>query len=128
MAGNISHTAFPMRRARRSRVLAYLLLFLISYGSSTEIFHHHGFASGKKQATSANLVSDGGTSKSSNKIPLERDCLVCQFQRGLFSTTIFGPLLLLAPTSSHHTHSAAPVSLNSLSTTASRGRAPPTSL
>ena len=114
-----------IRRARSSRLLSYLLLFLMSYGSSTEIFHHHGFASAKSTATSANLLSDSGRNNSSTKTPLERDCLVCQFQRGLSSAAIFAPFLVLAPVDIQRSLSSGPTSLNSVSTTACRGRAPP---
>src|SRR5205807_3246451 len=86
-----------IRRARCSLVVSYLLLFLISYGSSTEIFHHHGFASQKSGAPSANQFSDSGRNNSSTKTPLERDCLVCQFQRGLSSSAIFAPFLIVWP-------------------------------
>jgi hypothetical protein len=91
-----------IRRARSSRLLSYLLLFLICYGSTVEIFHHHGLATQNLSAAqtssdlSANLLSDGEQSKSSTKTPLERDCLVCQFQRGLSNTAIAAPLLVLA--------------------------------
>jgi hypothetical protein len=108
--------------------LSYLLLFLISYGSSTEIFHHHGFASEKSNATSANLFSDNGRNNSSTKTPLERDCLVCQFQRGLSSAAIFAPLLVVAPVNAHLAVSSKPISQDTISTTASRGRAPPITL
>jgi len=114
-----------VRRARCSRLLSYLLLFLISYGSSTEVFHHHGFAAEKTNATSANLLSDSGRNNSSTKTPLERDCLVCQFQRGLSSTAMFAPFLVLARVNAQLTVSSRPISRDSLSTTASRGRAPP---
>src|SRR5438045_8114959 len=96
MTGDFTVSTSRMRRARSSRALSYLLLFLISYGSSTEVFHHHGFASAKSNATSANLLSDSGQNNSSTKTPLERDCLVCQFQRGLSSAAIFALFLVLA--------------------------------
>src|SRR6266404_412248 len=118
-------TTSSIRRARSSRLLSYLLLFLISYGSSTEIFHHHGFASAKSTATSADLLSDSGRNNSSTKTPLERDCLVCQFQRGLSSTAIFAPFLVLAPSGIQSAVSSRPFNRDSLSTIASRGRAPP---
>jgi hypothetical protein len=114
--------------------LSYLLLFLICYGSTVEIFHHHGLASQNLSAAqtssdlSANLLSDGEQSKSSTKTPLERDCLVCQFQRGLSNTAIAAPLLILAQVDVRITGSLLQVSHDSLSSTASRGRAPPLTL
>src|SRR5882724_11234481 len=123
--GNPAVTITRIRRARSSRLLSYLLLFLISYGSSTEIFHHHGFASQKSSATSANLFSDSGRNNSSTKTPLERDCLVCQFQRGLSSTAIFAPFLIVGPTQIQASFSSRPFSQDSHWTTTSRGRAPP---
>jgi hypothetical protein len=128
MADLIATSGNRRAQARSSRLLSYLLLFLISYGSSTEIFHHHGFASEKSHATSANLVSDNGLNHSSTKTPLERDCLVCQFQRGLSSAAIFAPLLVVAPVNARLAVSSKPISQDSISTTASRGRAPPVTL
>ena len=64
MSGEFSLSTSRIRRARYSRVLSFVLLFLISYGSSTEIFHHHGLAaekgsvSEKTNPSSANLFSD----------------------------------------------------------------------
>src|SRR5574341_1497521 len=104
MTGEFTVSTSRIRRATGSRVLSYVLLFLISYGSSTEIFHHHGLASQKAAAsenagsTSANVFSDTEQRNSSSRMPLERDCLVCQFQRGLSSAAIFAPFLVLAPT------------------------------
>ena len=131
MTGEVTISTSRIRRARCSRVLSYLLLFLISYGSSTEIFHHHGLASEKPNAaesdgsTSANLFSDTERNNSSSRTPLERDCLVCQFQRGLSSAAIFAPSLILAATDVRPGVSANPITHDSLSTTSSRGRAPP---
>src|SRR5437764_14400381 len=125
---NPAVTITRIRRARSSRLLSYLLLFLISYGSSTEIFHHHGFESEQSNAASGNLFSDSGRNNSSTKTPLERDCLVCQFQRGLSSAAIFAPLLVVAPVNAHLAVSSKPISQNSITTTASRGRAPPITL
>ena len=123
-----------IRRARSSRALSYLLLFLICYGSTVEVFHHHELESQRASASqtstelNANALTDGEESKSSSKRPLERDCLVCQFQRGLSSTTFGAPLLVLAQTDSHIGFSLLQFSHDSLSATASRGRAPPLTL
>src|SRR5436190_2071021 len=125
MTGEFSVSTSRIRRVRCSRVVSYLLLFLISYGSSTEIFHHHGFASQKSSATSANLFSDNGRNNSSIKTPLERDCLVCQFQRGLSSTAIFAPFLIVGSTQTRASFSSRSFSQDSQRTTTSRGRAPP---
>jgi len=123
-----------IRRARSSRLLSYLLLFLICYGSSVEVLHHHGLTSQNPSAsqsfgeTTGNQLSDGEQSKSSTKTPLERDCLVCQFQRGLSSAAIAAPLLVLAPTDCQIGFSLRQFNHDSLSATASRGRAPPLTL
>src|SRR5436190_23446823 len=90
-----------IRRARSSRALSYLLLFLICYGSSVEVLHHHGVTSSRSATqsfgeSSGNQLADDEQSKSSKKTPLERDCLVCQFQRGLSNSAIPAPLLVLA--------------------------------
>src|SRR5215831_2655913 len=134
MTGSYIASTSRIRRARSSRALSYLLLFLICYGSSVEVLHHHGLASQNPSATQSfgdtcgNQLSDGEQSKSSTKTPLERDCLVCQFQRGLSSSTIAGPLLVLAPINVHIGFSLHQSSHDSLSSTASRGRAPPLTL
>ena len=121
-------------RARNSRVLSYLLLFLICYGSTAEVFHHHGLASQNLNASqssndvNANLVTDSERDKSSTKTPSERDCLVCQFQRGLSSTAIAAPVLVVAATDSQIGLSVLQFSHDSVSASASRGRAPPVTL
>lgn len=123
-----------IRRARSSRYLSYLLLFLICYGSSVEVLHHHGLASQKANVSQssgeldANLITDGERSNSSNKTPLERDCLVCQFQRGLSSTAMAAPPLVQAQTDFHIGFTLLLFDHDSLSATASRGRAPPLTL
>jgi hypothetical protein len=134
MTGEFTVSTSGIRRARSSRVLSYLLLFLISYGSATEIFHHHGFAAQKASVaentntTFANSFSSTEQKNSSSKTQQERDCLVCQFQRGLSSAAIFAPLLILAPIDIRPGVSSNPITHDSLSTTASRGRAPPITL
>src|ERR1044071_3548059 len=134
MSGEFSLSTSRIRRARYSRVLSFVLLFLISYGSSTEIFHHHGLAaekgsvSEKTNPSSANLFSDSEQKNSSSKTQQERDCLVCQFQRGLSSAAIFAPVLVLAPINIQPGISSNPITHDSLSNTASRGRAPPLTL
>jgi hypothetical protein len=127
MIGDLTLRPIQIRRSTGSRLLSYLLLFLISYGSSTEIFHHHGLASQKPSASqiAGSTFSDTERNNSSSKTPLERDCLVCQFQRGLSSAAIFAPLLILAPTQTQLSVSSRPIPQDSISTTASRGRAPP---
>ncbi|PWT90616.1 MAG: hypothetical protein C5B55_09465 [Blastocatellia bacterium] len=116
-----------IRRARGSRVLSYLLLFLISYSSSAEIFHHHGLGSEKITATSrwASVFSDTSENNSSTKAPLERNCLVCQFQRGLSSAAISAPVFVLASTDIQYYSASDPITHDSLFATSSRGRAPP---
>jgi hypothetical protein len=129
MIGDLTLKPTRLRRSTGSRFLSYLLLFLISYGSSTEIFHHHGLAASPRPAANVGTtVSDNGQNTSSTKTPLERDCLICQFQRGLSSTAIFVPFLVVAPTHIHFSISSRPVSQNSTFTSASRGRAPPFTL
>ena len=127
-------STYRIQRGRSSRFLSYLLLFLICYGSSVETFHHHGLASQNPSASetsgelTSNLLSDGEQRKSSSKAPLEQDCLVCQFQRGLSNTTFAAPVLVLAPTDAQIGFSLLQFSHDSLSTSASRGRAPPLTL
>src|ERR1041385_1942933 len=123
-----------IRRAPSSRALSYLLLFLICYGSSVEALHHHGVASSNPSATQSfgesggNQLSDNEQSKSSKKTPLERDCLVCQFQRGLSNSAIPAPLLILAASDIQLGFSLNEFSHDSVSATVSRGRAPPLTL
>jgi hypothetical protein len=133
MTGTFKVSTSGIRRARSSRVLSFLLLFLISYGSSTEIFHHHGLAAQKSSVAentnaTSNSFSSAEQKNSSSRTQQERDCLVCQFQRGLSSAAIFAPLLILAPIDIQPGVSSNPITRDSLSTTASRGRAPPITL
>ncbi|HEY6242918.1 MAG TPA: hypothetical protein VIX17_03165 [Pyrinomonadaceae bacterium] len=130
MTGDYSVSITRIRRARGSRVLSYLLVFLIGYSASAEILHHHSLASSNTAAreTSANVLSESGRNSSSTNKPIERDCLVCQFQRGLSSATISVPHLVLAPIIIQQHFSAALVTHDSLSAVPSRGRAPPITL
>jgi len=130
MTGDYSVSITRIRRAHGSRVLSYFLLLLISYSGSAEIIHHHSLASSNNVATetSANILSESGRNSSSTNTPLERDCLVCQFQRGLSSATISVPHLVLALVIIQQHFSPALVTHDSLSAAPSRGRAPPITL
>jgi hypothetical protein len=129
MIGAFLVSSSRSRQARWSRLSSYVLLFLISFSSSIEIFHRHGFVDKKTTDAyvSAGICSDESDNDSSEEL-LESGCLVCQFQRSLSSAAMVAPLLIWAPTDIEHRASSEPITQDSLSATASHGRAPPVTL
>jgi hypothetical protein len=132
------NAAFPVRNVTKKRLtstpqsaslmrlLTYVLLFLIAYGATAETVHRHGNWPLKPPDTTAHSVNYGnGQSSSGGPIVLTDDCLVCQFQRGLSSTAIFNPALVLAAPVSQVIISTAKAPYFSATQATKRGRAPP---
>jgi hypothetical protein len=115
------------QQAYLSRLLGYALLVLISYGSTVGILHRHDVASRGKAASSTAATSNT-PSNSSKKIPTERECLVCQFHRGLSSAAFFSPLAVFASTDVQLAPSSEQVLQISTATGTAQGRAPPVNL
>jgi len=126
MRGRLPLLGHRGQRARWSRVVTWVLILLIGYGSTAEAVHHHGIASRKTAAAALNLsvISNSGVDSSGNPLA-QRDCLICQFHRGLSSTALFSPMLLLAPSVSTAFVSPNRVSFFSVTAGVKRGRAPP---
>jgi len=108
------------------QLLTYVLLFLIAYGATAETIHRHGNWPLKSPDTTVHSVTnDDGQSSSGGLIFLTDDCLVCQFQRGLSSTAIFTPALVLAAPVFQVIISTAKAPYFSATQATQRGRAPP---
>src|ERR1041384_5517315 len=115
------------RQTNLSRLLGYALLVLISYGSTVGILHHHDVAS-RGKAVVSNTATSNTPSNSSRKIPTERECLVCQFHRGLSSAALFSPVLVFASTDAQLRTSSEQVLQVSTASSTAQGRAPPFNL
>ena len=113
----------------RSRVLTYLLLVLVGYGSTFGLTHRHGNLSPKISQPNAYSITnslaarDGSTSTTNH--PKWGDCLVCQFQQSLSNAELFTPLVIHASTTSPSKIRVVAVSFLSNIRSARQGRAPP---
>src|SRR5260370_15501713 len=114
------------QRARSSRIVTCLLILLIGYGSAAEAMHQHGAALRNTPAAQLDpsVINSSGGDSSGNPLA-QRDCLICQFHRGLSSTALFAPMLLLAPSAATALVSPNRVSFFSVTASLQRGRAPP---
>src|SRR5260370_16001948 len=114
------------QRARWSCGLSCALVLLIAYGATAEVMHHHGATLRQvpRQELSSSVTSDSGGASSNNPLA-QRDCLICQFHRGLSSTALFAPMLLLAPSAATRFISPNRVSFFFVTASVKRGRAPP---
>ena len=118
------------QRASRSRVVAYVLLALVSYGATLGSMHRHGNVLRSipqaAYATLTNSLAARDLTTSTTNDPKPGDCLVCQFQQSLSNAEIFTPVVIRTSLTSSPSITppfGAPVLANSRST--SQGRAPP---
>jgi hypothetical protein len=115
------------RRANCRRVLGYLLLVLIAYGSTVAAVHSHGPVAPDRPGVAA--VTDAGGSQSSDKGHSQhRECSMCQFQQQLFNGLVHAPLFALTPSTQIAFVSTLTVFHPSTSTKPRSGRAPPLAL
>ncbi len=126
MRGRFPSLGHCDQRARWSRALTCALVLLIAYGATAEVMHHHGAALRNPPAAQLDpsVINSSGGDSSGNPLA-QRDCLICQFHRGLSSTALFAPMLLLAPSAATALVSPNRVSFFSVTASVKRGRAPP---
>jgi len=129
MSGLSTSSLHYGQRARWSRVLTYLLLVLVGYGSTFGLAHRHGNLSPKISEQNAYSITDSlaardGSTSTTNH-PKSSDCLVCQFQQSLSNAEIFTPVVIHASTTSPSIVRIVSVSFLSNTGTTRQGRAPP---
>ena len=108
-----------------ARLLSYVLVVLVAYGSTAEAVHSHGALSRGVLPAAADTVLDAGGTSSTNTPVRFSDCLVCQFQQNLSSAELFTPPLESATEASASIIQVPSVSFRSLVRSTGQGRAPP---
>jgi len=117
------------QRAHCSRVLVYVLLVLVGYGSTFGLTHRHGNLSPKISQPDTYSITDSlaardGTTSTANH-PKSSDCLVCQFQQNLSNAEIFTPVVIPGSATSPSIIRVVALSFLSNNRTTRQGRAPP---
>jgi hypothetical protein len=111
-----------------TRVLAFLLLALITYGATAETVHSHGglLLARQNVGTGTPAASDTGEADSSSQQARAlNECVICQLHQHL-SNTLFSALPWTTPPAAKFTPTLAiSISYLSLTSTPRRGRAPP---
>jgi hypothetical protein len=116
--------AFQNRNPTFTRGLSLLLLVFILYGTTVEAAHRHGRV---LPATShlTSVVQQGSSQSTLKTTPGCSDCLICQLHQNFSATLITFKPQAEKLTVQMHSRSIAPVSIRSVSTSSSPGRAPP---
>src|SRR6266850_137472 len=129
MSGMLPSSLHYGQRARCSRVLTYLLLVLVGYGSTFGLTHRHGIFSPKISQPDAYSLTNSLTARdvttSTPNHPRSGDCLVCQFQQSLSNAEIFTPAVIHASTTSPSIIRVVAVAFLSNLRSTGQGRAPP---
>jgi hypothetical protein len=117
------------RHGTFARVLSFLLLGFIVYGTTVEAAHTHGRVSVSNSAVGVSKLSDPATDTKTGTTLLGcSDCLICQLHQG-FSTSLISVAPSLLPSAlKSRLFSATAVLVHSETTTPRRGRAPPFTL
>jgi hypothetical protein len=112
-----------------ARVLSFLLLGFIVYGTTVEAAHTHGNLPGANNTARVVSLSDPATGSDSNSnLQGCGDCLICQLHQNFSATLVpLPPSLAPLPVRSSFFNLAA-VSVFSETNAPRRGRAPPFSL
>jgi hypothetical protein len=119
-------TATNRQNAPLARLLAFVLLVLITVASTAGVVHKHGNLLLAASGTSAKATySAGDTNSSANHSRSSGECVICQFRQHL-STSLLSVLPQIVAPQDQTTRSLA-VALPSLSVsdTPQCGRAPP---
>ena len=116
--------AFQNQSAKLKRGLGLLLLVFIFYGTTVEAAHRHGRVVPQSNPAAASFDKTGTTS-TTPKTQGCSDCLICQLHQNFSATLITFKPQAEKLTRQTHSQSIAPVSIRSVSTSSSPGRAPP---
>jgi hypothetical protein len=114
------------RRAPLSRLVALVLLALVTYATTVEAVHRHGIAPVITSDNSAVAISSTDDANSSaNQSRATGECLICQLRQQLSFSLLNAPSLLLAPQAQLARAHAAALPSFSRPDTPQCGRAPP---
>lgn len=125
MASN-TESSKSRRHAPLARVLAFVLLAVVSYTATAESVHRHGRLALTPSVSSAAAVApSGGADSAVNDSPALGECLICQLRQNLSSGLLSALPQLVAPRP--HAELSRAVALLSVSRFEAprRGRAPP---
>jgi len=112
-----------------TRVLSFLLLGFIVYGTTVEAAHTHGKIATARAAAGASSFSDPAKESSTTTKPTGcGDCLICQLHQNFSATEISVPPSLVSASLRSRLFTLTAVSVLSQITTPRRGRAPPFTL
>jgi hypothetical protein len=117
------------QREQFSRALVYVLLLLITYGSSVGVAHRHDGLSILEPAA-ASVSSDSqasvDNSDASTQGPLKpHECQICQFRQSLSNGAIYTPRVVEAQTQTTAAFLVVTPPISSTTLTTGQGRAPP---
>jgi len=123
------HSKLLRPRATFARVLSFLLLSFIVYGTTVEAAHKHGnMVRGRDFAGAASVSNPGsGTARSTNFSGCA-DCLICQLHQHFSTTLISRPPTVASASLRSRIFNLTAVSVTSRTDAPRRGRAPPFSL
>ena len=117
------------QRVQFSRALVYVLLFLITYGSSVGVAHRHdGLSILEPAAASASSNSQASVDNSDTSThgPLKpHECEICQFRQSLSNGAIYTARVVQAQSQATAAFLVATPSISSTTLTTGQGRAPP---
>jgi hypothetical protein len=117
------------RHGAFSRVLSFLLLGFIVYGTTVEAAHTHGNLARPNSGVGVSTFSDPATdTNASNTLLGCGDCLICQLHHGFSATLISTPPTLDSATLKSRVFNTSEVLVHSETASPRRGRAPPFTL
>lgn len=120
------HSKLAHPHAAFARMLSFLLLGLIVYGTTVEAVHKHGnLVLGSAVPATASVSNPGSQTTLSTNFGACNDCLICQLHQQFSTTLISSPPSIGQPVSNSLFSSLALVSARSQTTVPSTGRAPP---
>jgi len=119
-------SALRIKHAPLARLLAFVLLVLVTYSATAEAAHKHGNVTLNRASNAAPAFSTNGDAGSTLKESRTfGDCLICQLHQHLSISLFSSPPQLVAPPVQIAQTPAAELSYLSQSDTPRRGRAPP---
>lgn len=115
---------FRKNNAAFSRGLGLLLVLFVFYGTTIEAAHRHGKVSPTSNHAASLVERESGSGLSNTK-PGCHDCLICQLHQNFSATLISVKPHAEQITRVAHLRRSDPISIRSLVTSPSPGRAPP---
>jgi hypothetical protein len=115
---------FNKNNAAFARGLGLLLVLFIFYGTTIEAAHGHGRVPSTASHAGSLVEPDTGSGISTTK-PGCSDCLICQLHQNFSATVISVKPIGEQITRITHSRRSEPISIRSLASSPSHGRAPP---